>query len=75
MEKLFCLAGKNDLSTYGNIRKISLGQGDDYTSSCLLDYKYLKNCCRLIVIGVSKKNVLDADPKTMLQVNFTGNVD
>ena len=55
MEKLFCFAGKNDLSTYDNIRKISLGQGDDYTSSCLLDYKYLKNCCRLIVIGVSKK--------------------
>ena len=26
---------KNDLTTYENIRKISTGQGDDYTTSCL----------------------------------------
>ena len=28
---------RNDLRTYGNIRKISVGQGDDYTG-CLLNY-------------------------------------
>ena len=27
---------KNDLKTYDNIRKIGTGQGDDYTTSCLL---------------------------------------
>ena len=26
---------KNDLRTYDNIRKIAIGQGDDYTSDCL----------------------------------------
>ena len=29
---------KNDLITYIGIRKIAIGQGDDYTTGCLLDY-------------------------------------
>ena len=29
---------KNNLITYDNIRKISAGQGDDYTTGCLLDF-------------------------------------
>ena len=28
---------KNDSKTYDNIRKIAKGQGDDYTTGCLLD--------------------------------------
>ena len=28
---------KNDLKAYDNIRKIATGQGDDYTTGCLLD--------------------------------------
>ena len=31
---------KNDLKAYDNIRKIAPGQGDDYTTGCLLDYPY-----------------------------------
>ena len=35
--------------TYRNIRKIATGQGDDYTTGCLLDYslfqKSLQNDC------------------------------
>ena len=26
--------------TYENIRKMSTGQGDDYTTGCLSDYRY-----------------------------------
>ena len=33
---------KNDLKTYDNIRKIAAGQGDDYTTGCLLDYACFK---------------------------------
>ena len=32
----------NDNKTYKNIRKIAAGQGDDYTTGCLLDYLYFK---------------------------------
>ena len=28
----------NDLRTYDNIQKIAIGQGDDYTTDCSLDY-------------------------------------
>ena len=31
---------KNDLITYDNIKKSAVGQGDDYTTGCLLDYPY-----------------------------------
>ena len=34
---------KNNLAIYDNIRKIPTGQGDDYTTGCLLDYPYFKN--------------------------------
>ena len=33
---------KNNLRTYDNIRKIGNGQGDYYTTSCLVDYNYFK---------------------------------
>ena len=36
------------LKTYENIRKISTGQGDDYTTGCLLDYFYFKNHDKMI---------------------------
>ena len=32
----------NDKVTYENIRKIAMGQGDDYTTGCLLDCIYFK---------------------------------
>ena len=54
---------KNDLKTYDNIRKSSIGQGDDYTTGCLLDYPYCKKYYKLIVIDLSKQQKLDADLK------------
>ena len=35
---------KNDKMTYENIRKIATSQGDDYTTGCLLDHAYFKDC-------------------------------
>ena len=31
---------KNDLITYANVQELTIGQGDDYTTGCLLDYPY-----------------------------------
>ena len=33
---------KNYFKTYDNIRKMATGQGDDYTTECLLDYNYFQ---------------------------------
>ena len=30
------------MRTSDNIRKIATGQGDDYTTACLMDYPYFK---------------------------------
>ena len=45
---------KNDLETHDN-RKIATGQGDDYTTGCLLDYPYFKQHYKLIAIDLSKQ--------------------
>ena len=65
----------SDLKTYENIRKIATGQGDDYTTGCLLDYIYFKNYYKMIAVDLSKQQALDADPKAIQQINFTANLD
>ena len=75
MEKIFFdQVINNMIKTYENIRKITTGQGDDYTTGCLLDYTYFKKY-KIIAIDVSKQQVLDADPKPIQQINFTANLD
>ena len=66
---------KNDKVTYENIRKITIGQGDDYTAGCLLDYTYFKKYYKTIAIDLSKQQALDADPKAIQQINFAANLD
>ena len=65
----------SDLKTYENIRKVATGQGDDYTTGCLLDYTYFKKYYKMIAIDLSKQQALDADPKAIQHVNFTANLD
>ena len=57
---------KNDLKTYDNIRKIATGQGDNYTTGCLIDYPYFNK--------YYKQQKLDTDPKAIQQINFAGNL-
>ena len=57
------------------IQKIAIGQGDDCTTGCLLDCNYFKNYYKMIAIDLSKPQALDADPKAMQKINFTGNLN
>ena len=63
---------RNDIRTYENIRKIATGQGDDYTTGCLLEYSYFKKHYKMIAIDLSKQQALNTDP--IQQINFTWNV-
>ena len=56
---------KNDKVTYENIREISTGQGNDYSTGYLLDYTYFKKYYKMIALDLSKQQALDADSKTM----------
>ena len=41
----------SSVKTYDNIRKIAPGQGDDYTTDCLLDYSYFNDYYKMIAIA------------------------
>ena len=45
------------IEQYDEVRKVSTGYGDDYTTGCLLDYAYFKDNCRLIALDLSKKKL------------------
>ena len=66
---------KNNFRAYYDIQKIVTVHGDDYTSSCLLDYNYFNKYYKMIPIDLSKKQALDADPKGVQQINFTVNLN
>ena len=69
-ENFFDQPVRNDKVTYENIRKITTGHGDDYTTGSLLDYTYFKKYCKMIAMDLSKQQALDADPRTIQQINF-----
>ena len=48
------------------------GQGDDYTTSCLLDYACFKDNFKLTTAGLRKKKALAADPRVIQQIVFQG---
>ena len=54
--------------------KVKIGQVDDCTTSCLLDYPYFKENYMLIAIDLSKQKALDAYPKATERINFTVNL-
>ena len=61
------------IKQYNEIRKVSTGQGDDYyTTGCLLDFAYFEKNYRLIAADLSKQKALDADPRAIQQIIFTG---
>ena len=74
-ENFFDQPIKNNKVTYKNIRKIATGQGDDYTTGCLLDHSYFADTYKMIAVDLSKQQALDADPRAIQQINFTANLD
>ena len=73
--KLFDKPAKDNLITSDNIRKMAAGQGDDYTTNCLLYYPYFKNFFKMIIIDLTKQQALDGDPKGKQKINFATNLD
>ena len=55
--------------------KIAIGQGDDYTTGCLLDYPDFKENYKMLVIDRSKQQAPDADPRAIQQINFNANLE
>ena len=66
-QNIFDQSGKSNLRTYDSIRKVAIGQGDHYTTGCLLDHNSKTD--QMIAIDLSKQQTLGAD-----QVNLTENL-
>ena len=56
------------------MKNYNCGQGDDYTTGCLLYHNYFKNYHKMIAIYLRKQQTPDADPKATRKHNFTGNL-
>ena len=57
---------------YDEVRKTVTGQGDDYTTLCLLNYQYFKGHYQLIEVDLSEQKELDADSRSIQEIEFYG---
>ena len=60
----------SDIKQYEGTRKLTIGQGEDCTTGRLLDYDYIKIHYKLIAVDLKRQKELDADLKTIQQVEF-----
>ena len=61
----------NDLiKEYNEVRKISTGYGNDYTTGCLFDYSYFKDNYRLIAVDLGDEKSLEVHPRAIQQIAF-----
>ena len=72
MEETYDQPINDIIKQYDETRKIETGQGDDYTTGCLLDYQYFKDHYNLIAIDLSKQNKLDDSSRAIQQIEFYG---
>ena len=57
---------------YDKIRKTATGQKDDYTTGCLLDYKYFKDHYNLIAVDLSRQKELNDESRAIQHIEFNG---
>ena len=71
----FWSASKKWFKNIWKLSEIETGQGDVYATGCLLDYNCFKNYHKMTAIDLIKQQALDTGPKSIQQINFTGNLD
>ena len=62
----------DSVKQYDELKMTATGQGDDYTTGCLLDFQYFKDHYNLTAFDLSKLKELDADSRAMQQTEFYG---
>ena len=60
----------DSIKQYDEIRKIPTGQGDDFSTGCLLNFAYFEENYRLIAVDLSEQKALDADSRAIQQIVF-----
>ena len=65
------------ITKYNELIKLTTGNGEDFTTGCLLDYAYYNKHYSIIAYDLSKQKELDADPRAVqqLEITFMLNID
>ena len=61
---------ESDIEKYRELKKVMIGKGEDYTTGSFLDYNYFNKHYKLVAVDLSKQKELDADPRTIQQIEF-----
>ena len=61
---------ESDIEKYRELKKVTIGKGEDYTTGSLLDYDYFNKHYKLRAVDLSKQKELDADPRAIQQIEF-----
>ena len=61
---------ESDTEKHRELKKVIIGKGEDYTTGFLLDFNYFDKHYKLVAVDLSKQKELDADPRTIQQMEF-----
>ena len=61
---------ENDIEKYGELKKVMIGTGEDYTTGSLLDYNYFDKHYKLVAVDLSKQKELDGNPRAIQQIEL-----
>ena len=61
---------ESDIENNRELKKVTIGKGEDYTIESLLDFNYFDKHYKLVAIDLSKQKELDADPRAIQRIEF-----
>ena len=61
---------ESDIEKYRELKKVMIGNGEDYTTRALLDYNCFKKHYKLVAVELSKQKELNSDPRAIQQIEF-----
>ena len=56
---------ENNIEKYRELKKVMIGEREDYTTGSLLDFNYFNKHYKLVAVDLSKQKELDADPRAI----------
>ena len=71
---LYYQAINDSIKQQNEVRKVSTGQGGDYTAGFLLDFAYFEKSYRLIAADLSNQKALDADSRAIQKIVFADKI-
>ena len=63
-------SNSSGIEKYTELKKVTIGKGEDYATGYSLDYDYFKKHYQLVAVNLSKQKELDADPRAIQQIEF-----